>query len=318
MAQYLVTGGGGFIGSALTRALMERGQRVRVVDNFLTGRRENLAEVQNQIELFEVDICDLDELRPAFRDVDYVLHEAALPSVPRSIRDPLTANRVNVEGTLNVLLAARDAKVKRVIYAASSSAYGDTPTLPKVETMGPHPISPYGITKYAGELNAQVFRQVYGLETVSLRYFNVFGPRQDPSSPYSGVLSKFITALLRGERPVVYGDGQQSRDFTYVDNVVQANLLACTAPQASGKVINIATGTRQSLHQLLATLGRILGSKLEALYEPPRPGDILHSLADIQLARDLLGYQPHVMFEEGLRRTVQWYRSNPAAPATDA
>jgi UDP-glucose 4-epimerase len=312
MAQYLVTGGAGFIGSALVRALLERGQRVRVVDNFLTGRRENLSEVQNQLELFETDICDLEMLHMAFRGVDYVLHEAALPSVPRSIRDPVTTNRVNVEGTLNVLLAARDAGVRRVVYAASSSAYGDTPTLPKVETMSPRPISPYGVTKLAGELYAQVFTKVYGLETVCLRYFNVFGPRQDPTSPYSGVLSKFITALLRGEPPIVYGDGEQSRDFTYVDNVVEANLLACEKPAAAGKVINIATGSRQTLNHTLALLRKIIDADLSVTYGPPRPGDILHSLADITVARQLLGYEPTISFQDGLRRTVDWYRGNAA------
>ena len=220
MALFLVTGGGGFIGSALVRALLARGDRVRVVDNFATGKPENLAEIAGRFEMFEADICDLEKIRLAFSGVDYVFHEAALPSVPRSIEDPLSSNQTNIEGTLNVLIASRDAKVKRLVYAASFSAYGDTPTLPKIESMLPEPISPYGITKYAGELYAQVFTRIYGLETVSLRYFNVFGPRQHPSSPYSGVLSKFITAALRGEKPMVHGDGEQSRDFTFVDNVL--------------------------------------------------------------------------------------------------
>lgn len=313
MAIYLVTGGGGFIGSALARAILTLGHEVRVLDNFATGKRENLLEIRDRISLYEADVCSLESLRQPFQGVDYVLHEAALPSVPRSMKDPLSSNRVNVEGTLNVLLAARDAGVKRVVYAASSSAYGDTPTLPKVETMAPNPISPYGVTKLTGEYYAQVFTQAYGLETVSLRYFNVFGPRQDPSSPYSGVLSQFITAVLTGERPTIYGDGQQSRDFTYVDNVVEANLLACSAPQASGKVINIATARRETLNEVLSTLGRIVGRKVEAVYAPPRSGDILHSLADIQQARELLGYEPKVKFEEGLQRTVEWYRTQRAA-----
>lgn len=310
MATYLVTGGAGFIGSALVRELLRRGERVRVVDNFLTGRRENLAEVIQGMELLEVDITDLERLRPALEGVDYVLHQAALPSVPRSVQDPLTSNRVNVDGTLNVLVAARDARVRRVVYAASSSAYGDTPTLPKQESMTPGPISPYAVAKLVGEMYAQVFTRVYGLETVSLRYFNVFGPRQDPTSPYSGVLSLFIAALSEGRRPTIFGDGEQSRDFTYVDNVVEANLLACTAPHAVGRVINIATGQRHLLHHVFATLRTIMGASIEPVYAPPRPGDILHSLADIGLARQLLGYQPKVFLEEGLRRTVAWYREN--------
>ena len=309
MALFLVTGGGGFIGSALVRSLLDRGHSVRVVDNFATGRRENLAEVSGRFELFEVDICDRGKLVRAFAGVEYVLHEAALPSVPRSIEDPLASNRTNVEGTLNVLLAARDAKVRRLVFAGSSSAYGDTPTLPKSETMQTQPISPYGVTKLAGELYADVFTRVYGVETVTLRYFNVFGPRQDPSSPYSGVLSKFITAALRGETATVNGNGEHSRDFTYVDNVVEANLLACTAPRASGKVINVATGERQTLNDVLAELSRILGRPVAKQYGPARAGDILHSLADISLARSVLGYEPKVSFAEGLKKTVEWYRT---------
>lgn len=312
MALYLVTGGAGFIGSALVRELLRRGERVRVVDNFLTGKRENLAEVRDRIELVELDITDLDRLRPALKGVDYVLHEAALPSVPRSVEDPLTSHRMNVDGTFNLLLAARDAGVKRVIYAASSSAYGDFPGLPKVESMEPKPISPYGVTKLVGEMYAQVFTHAYGLETVSLRYFNVFGPRQDPTSPYSGVLSLFISALLEGRRPTIFGDGFQSRDFTFVDNVVAANLLACEAPEAAGKVINIATGQRQTLIHAFQVLRRIVGTKLalnlEPHYAPPRTGDILQSQADISLARQLLAYEPKVSFEEGLEKTLEWYR----------
>ena len=307
MALYLVTGGAGFIGSALVRELLRRGERVRVVDNFITGTRENLAEVADRIGLWEVDITDLDRLRPALEGVDYVLHEAALPSVPRSIQDPATSHRMNVNGTFNLFMAARDARVKRVIYAASSSAYGDTASLPKTESMTPIPISPYGVTKLVGEMYAQVFTHVYGLETVSLRYFNVFGPRQDPTSPYSGVLSLFITSLLDGKRPTIFGDGDQSRDFTFVDNVVEANLLACTAPDAVGKVINIANGQRQTLNHTFQTLRHIIGSNLEPIFAAPRPGDILHSQADITLARGLLGYEPKVFFEEGLEKTVEWY-----------
>ena len=310
MSTYLVTGGGGFIGSALVRELLRRGEQVRVVDNFLTGRRENLAEVIHQIELRELDITDPDRLRPAFEGMDYVLHLAALPSVPRSVQDPITSNRVNVDGTLNVLWAARDAGARRVVYAASSSAYGDTPTLPKQESMLPDPISPYGVTKLAGELYARVFTSVYGLETVSLRFFNVFGPRQDPTSPYSGVLSLFIAALLEGRPPTIFGDGEQSRDFTYVDNAVEACLLACTAPQASGKVFNVATGQRYSLNRVFAYLRSIMGVNIEPIYGQPRPGDILHSQAEISLARKALGYEPKILLEEGLSRTVAWYQEN--------
>jgi UDP-N-acetylglucosamine/UDP-N-acetyl-alpha-D-glucosaminouronate 4-epimerase len=310
MALYLVTGGAGFIGSALVRELLRRGERVRVVDNFLTGKRENLSEVADRIDLCAVDITDLERLRPALDGVDYVLHEAALPSVPRSIQDPVTSHRMNVDGTLNLFVAARDARVKRVVYAASSSAYGDTASLPKMESMTPIPISPYGVTKVVGEMYAQVFTQVYGLETVSLRYFNVFGPRQDPTSPYSGVLSLFIAALLDGKRPTIFGDGEQSRDFTFVDNVVEANLLACTTPNAVGKVINIANGQRQTLNHTFQILRRIIGTDLEPIFAAPRPGDIVHSQADITLARRLLGYEPKVFFEEGLEKTVEWYKAN--------
>jgi len=310
MARYLVTGGAGFIGSALVREILRRGDTVRVVDNFLTGRHENLDEVRGQIELCEGDITDFPWLRGTFQNVDYVLHQAALASVPRSIEDPQTSNRVNIDGTLNVLVAAHDAGVRRVVYAASSSAYGDTPTLPKHEAMPPDPLSPYAVTKLAGELYGKVFTSVYGLETVSLRYFNIFGPRQDPNSPYSGVLSRFITALLANKRPIIYGDGEQSRDFTYVDNAVHACLLACTAPEAPGHVFNIGTGERWTLNRVLAVLQSITGSTLEAIYEPPRAGDILHSQADISLARQVLCYAPQVDFEEGLRKTVEWYRAH--------
>jgi UDP-N-acetylglucosamine/UDP-N-acetyl-alpha-D-glucosaminouronate 4-epimerase len=315
---YLVTGGGGFIGSALVRELLRRGGKVRVVDNFQTGRRQNLAEIIEQIDLREIDITDLNRLRPAFEGVDYVLHLAALASVPLSVLDPIASNRVNVEGTLNVLWAARDAAVRRVVCAASSAVYGDTPTLPKQEDLSPVPISPYGVTKLAGELYARVFTTVYGLETVSLRFFNVFGPRQDPGSPYSGVLSLFITALLEGRRPTIFGDGEQSRDFTYVDNAVAALLLACTAAEAAGNVFNIATGQRYSLNRVFASLRGIVGGKIEPIYGQARPGDILHSQADISRARRALGYEPKVLLEEGLSRTVAWYRENRKGHETES
>ncbi len=318
MALYLVTGGGGFIGSALVRRLLERGDAVRVVDNFATGERRNLEAVRDRIDLRETDIADLDALRPAFAGVDYVLHQAALRSVPRSIDNPLASNHTNIDGTLNVLVAARDAGVRRVVYAGSSTAYGDSPTLPKVETMPVAPISPYGVSKLAAEMYCGVFHRVYGLETVTLRYFSVFGPRADPGSPYSGVLALFIKALLEGRQPTIFGDGEQSRDFTYVDNVVDANLLARTAPDAPGRVINVATSVRQTLNHSYRLLAGIIGTSMSGasiaaikpVYEPARPGHILHSLADITQAREVLGFEPRVSFEQGLRLTVDWYREN--------
>lgn len=306
--RFVVTGGAGFIGSNTVDELIRRGHSVVVLDDLSAGKEENLADVRNKISFIKGSITDLETVRKAMHEADYVLHLAARTSVPRSVKDPIETNRINVDGTLNVLLAARDAKVKRVVFAASSSAYGETPTLPKAETMQPAPISPYGVTKYVGELYSQTFGRVYGLENVSLRYFNVFGPRQDPNSPYSGVLSKFCTAFLESTQPVIYGDGEQSRDFTYVENVVQANLLACEAPHASGKVFNVGTGNRFTLNQTVALLQRIAGENLESKYEPPRDGDILHSQADITQSRAVLGYNPTVEFEEGLQRTFDWYR----------
>ena len=311
MALYLITGIGGFVGSSLARELLKRGERVRGVDNFSTGRRENLSEIDDQIEFREADILDLGAMRLACAGADYVLHEAAIPSVPKSVLDPIGSNHANVDGTVNVLVAARDAKVKRVIYAASSSAYGDTPTLPKNEGMAPDPISPYAVAKLASEHYLTSFYRCYGLETVSLRYFNVFGPRQDPSSPYSGVLAKFITLMLAGKQPTIFGDGEQSRDFTYIDNAVDANLLACRAPaaQVAGKVFNVATGQRVGLNETFEALRGLASYSGSPIYGSERGGDIKHSLADISLAEKYLGYKPKVSFEEGLRRTVDWYRS---------
>src|SRR5271163_281774 len=313
MAKYLVTGAAGFIGSSLVRALLGRGDQVRGVDNFSTGRRENLTEVLNRAEFDfrEADILDMDAMHKACEGIDYVLHQAAIPSVPKSVLDPLGSNRANVDGTVNVLVAARDAKAKRVIYAASSSAYGDTPTLPKHERMTPDPISPYAVAKLASEHYLTSFYRCYGLETVSLRYFNIFGPRQDPSSPYSGVLAKFITQMLAGKQPTIYGDGQQSRDFTYIDNAIEANLLACKAPaaQAAGQVFNVATARRISLNETFKLLQGLTSYSGSPIYAAERGGDIKHSLADISLAEAHLGYRPKVSFEEGLRKTVDWYRS---------
>src|SRR5579862_8461681 len=312
MALYLITGIGGFIGSSLAHALLSRGEQVRGVDNFSTGRRENLTEILDRIDFRESDITDLDSMHKACAGVDYVLHQAAIPSVPKSVLDPLGSNRANVDGTVNVLVAARDAKVKRVVYAASSSAYGDTPTLPKHEAMKPDPISPYAVAKLASEQYMVSFYRCYQLETVCLRYFNIFGPRQDPSSPYSGVLAKFITLMLRGEQPTIHGDGEQSRDFTYIDNAVEANLLACNAPanKAAGEVFNVATARRVTLNETFKALQSLTGYKGPAKYGPERGGDIKHSLADISKAETGLSYTPKVDFEEGLRRTVEWYRGN--------
>jgi UDP-N-acetylglucosamine/UDP-N-acetyl-alpha-D-glucosaminouronate 4-epimerase len=318
MAKYLVTGAAGFIGSSLVRALLDRGDEVRGIDNLSTGKRENLSEVLKHMDFRQVDILDLDATREACTGVDYVFHEAAIPSVPKSVLDPLGSNRANADGTLNVLVAARDAKVKRVVYAASSSAYGDTPTLPKHEAMNPNPISPYAVAKLTGEYYMISFYRCYGLETVSLRYFNIFGPRQDPSSPYSGVLAKFSMQMLRGEQPTIFGDGEQSRDFNYIDNAVSANLLACSAPAAecAGRMFNVATGRRATLNETFELLKPLTGYTGAVKYAPERGGDIKHSLADITLAQKHLGYKPLVSFEEGLRRTVDWYRSEAKTAGT--
>jgi nucleoside-diphosphate-sugar epimerase len=307
--RFVVTGGAGFIGSNTVDELVHRGHSVVVLDDLSSGKEDNLAEIRNKITFIKGSITDIEVVRKAMHEAEYVLHLAARTSVPRSVKDPIETNRTNIDGTLNVLIAARDAKVKRVVFAASSSAYGETPTLPKVETMEPQPISPYGVTKYVGELYAQTFGRCYGLENVSLRYFNIFGPRQDPGSPYSGVLAKFCSAFLEDAQPVIFGDGEQTRDFTYVENAVQANLLACEAPTVSGRVFNIGVGARFSLNQTVALLNQISGKNLEVKYDPAREGDIRDSQADIAQAREFLGYEPQVGFEEGLRRTFEWYRA---------
>ncbi len=313
--RYLVTGGAGFIGSNTVDELVQRGHSVVVLDDFSAGKEENLAEIRNKITFIKGSITDIETVRKAMHEAEYVLHLAARTSVPRSVKDPLETNRINVEGTLNVLLAAKETKVKRVVFAASSSAYGETPALPKLETMQPAPISPYGVSKYVGELYGQAFLKCYGLEMVSLRYFNIFGPRQDPSSPYSGVLAKFCTAFLEEKQPVVFGDGEQTRDFTFVDNAVHANLLACEAANVAGKVFNVGCGDRISLNQVLAALRKITGKPLQAKYDPPREGDIRDSQADISEARKYLGYEPQVGFEHGLQLTFDWYRESQAKAA---
>jgi len=310
LAPYLITGGAGFIGSNIAAELVRRGERVRVLDNFSTGRRENLASLLEHIDLVEGDLRDLPTVRQVMEGMDYVLHQAALPSVQRSIDDPLTTHATNATGTLNLLVAARDAGAQRVVYASSSSVYGDSPTLPKQEDMLPAPKSPYAVSKLAGEHYCRAFTEVYGLETVCLRYFNVFGPRQDPASQYSAVIPKFITAILQGETPTIYGDGHQSRDFTYVSDVVQANLLAATVPGVAGRVFNVACGQRYTLLNLIAILNDILGTHITSVHTAPRPGDVRHSLADITAAQKALDYRAGVDFHEGLRRTVVWYREH--------
>ena len=313
--RYLVTGGAGFIGSNTVDELVRRGHGVVVLDDLSSGKEDNLAEVRSKITFMKGSITDIEAVQKAMVQADYVIHLAARTSVPRSVKDPVDTNRINVDGTLNVLVAARDNKVKRIVFAASSSAYGDTLTLPKSEDMQPVPISPYGVSKYVGELYAQTFGRCYGLENVCLRYFNIFGPRQDPDSPYSGVLSRFSAAFLDSTPPVVFGDGEQTRDFTYVDNAVLANILACEAPSASGRTFNVGTGHAVSLNQVLQMLQKASGKTLETKYEPSREGDIRDSLADIRLAKEFLGYEPAVLFEEGLERTYAWYQAHHAKDA---
>jgi nucleoside-diphosphate-sugar epimerase len=306
--RYLVTGGAGFIGSNIVEELVRRRQEVVVLDDLSAGKEANLASVREKIDLHIGTITDLAAVQSACKGVQYVIHLAARTSVPRSVLNPLETNHVNIDGTLNVLVAARDAQVRRFVFAASSAAYGETPTLPKVESMPAQPISPYGLTKYAGELYAQVFGRVYGLENACLRYFNVFGPRQDPTSQYSGVLSRFMLAVIEGQSPVVYGDGEQSRDFTYVENIVDETLRACEAPGASGLVFNGGTGARITLNQVLKLLEQITEKTIQPKYDAPRSGDIRDSQADVSLAHKVLGYEPRVRFAEGLKRTWEWYK----------
>ncbi len=304
---YLVTGGAGFIGSHLVERLVGEGASVRVLDDFSTGKRANLAPFLSRIELIEGDIRAAETCARACQGVEVVFHEAALPSVPKSLADPVTTHDVNVNGTLHLLVAARDAGVRRFIYAASSSAYGETPTLPKVETIPPEPLSPYAVQKLLGEQYCQVFSRCYGLQTLSLRYFNVFGPRQDPTSQYAAAIPAFVTAILRGEPPVVYGDGEQTRDFTYVDNVVEANLLAAAAKRTQGEVLNIACGEHVSVNRVIREINRLLRRDVQPRYAPARPGDIRDSWADIGRARRMLDYHPTVSFGEGLSRAIDWY-----------
>ncbi len=314
MAHILVTGGGGFIGSNLVEALLKQGDTVRVLDDFSTGKKENLEfsqldkTVASRPEILEGDMADREVCQKAVEDIDYILHQAAIPSVPRSVAQPVESNDANINGTLNLLVEARDAGVKRMVFASSSSVYGNTPTLPKVETITPNPLSPYAVQKLTAEHYFRIFYELYGLETVCLRYFNVFGPRQDPNSEYSAVIPKFIKALLEGARPTIFGDGEQSRDFTHVDNVVYGNLLALEAPKAAGKAMNLACGGRLTLNELLAILNKIIGSDIEPIYADPRPGDVKHSHADISLSEDLLGYKMEVSTEEGLARTVDYFK----------
>lgn len=313
MAFYLVTGGAGFIGSNLVEALVKRGEKVRVLDDFSTGARENISAWADQIEIIEGSITNPETCAKSVAGVDFVLHQAAMPSVPKSVEFPAESNAVNVDGTLNLLIAARDAKVKRVVYAASSSAYGDTPTLPKVESMPANPMSPYAVQKYTGEMYMRVFHRVYGLETVCLRYFNIFGPRQDPASQYSAVIPKFICAILDGKSPTIFGDGSQSRDFTYIDNVVEANILACHADsKCAGQLLNMACGERIDLNGLAEVINKALGTNHKPVHETTRVGDVKHSLADISAAKEFIGYEPLVKFEQGIAKTIEWYKANAA------
>jgi len=310
MEKFLVTGGAGFIGSNICRKLVSQGGFVRVLDNLLTGKKSNLAGIFENIEFVEADMGDSEIARAAMKDIDVVLHQGALPSVPRSVDDPALTHKHCVDATFTLLMAARDAGVKRFVYAASSSAYGDAPTSPKVETMRPNPLSPYAVGKLVGEYYCSVFSGVFGLETVSLRYFNVFGPYQDPSSQYAAAIPAFVTAILKNQPPTIYGDGEQSRDFTYIDNVVEANVLAARAKRTNGEVVNVACGQAVSVNAIIDMINQQLGKNVKPTYAPARPGDVKHSLADITLARELIAFEPVVQFKDGLQRAIDWYRKN--------
>ena len=310
MEKFLVTGGAGFIGSNICKRLVSQGCFVRVVDNLLTGKKSNLAGVIDKIEFIQADMGDSEVAQSAMKDIDVVLHEGALPSVPVSIENPAATHKHCVDATFTLLLAARDAGVKRFVYAASSSAYGDAPTSPKVETMPASPLSPYAVAKLTGEYYCSVFYKIYGLETVSLRYFNVFGPFQDPASQYAAAIPAFVTAILKDEPPTIYGDGEQSRDFTYIDNVVDANLLAARAKSTQGEVVNIACGQAVTVNEIIDMINNLLGKSVKPTYTPPRPGDVKHSLADITAAKNLIGFDPVVQFKDGLQKAIDWYREN--------
>ncbi len=306
---YLVTGGAGFIGSNIVRQLLKINSNVKIIDNLSTGNINNIKDIFSDLDFIKGDIRDIHIVNKAMKGIDYVLHQAALPSVPRSIKNPVESNENNITGTLNILLSARDNRIKRVVYASSSSVYGDTPTLPKKEDMTPSPLSPYALTKLTGEHYCKIFSSVYGLQTISLRYFNIFGPGQNPESQYAAVIPKFIESLLRGKSPVVYGNGNQTRDFTFVDNAVSANILACQTETTSGETVNIATGVQTSLNQLIQILKEITNLNIPAQYDSPREGDILHSLADLSLAKNLLGYKPVIHLKEGLQKSVKWMKT---------
>ena len=310
MQKFLVTGGAGFIGSNICKKLVSQGCFVRVIDNLLTGKKSNLADILDKIEFIEADMGDAEVAQSAMKGIGVVLHQGALPSVPRSVDDPAATHKHCVDATFTLLLAARDAGIKRFVYASSSSAYGDTPTLPKTETMAPMPLSPYAVGKLVGEYYCSVFYKVFGLETISLRYFNVFGPYQDPASQYAAAIPAFVTAILKDEPPTIFGDGEQSRDFTYIDNVVGANLLAARAKQTKGEVINIACGQAVTVNEIIALINELLGKNIRPIHTDPRPGDVKHSLADITLAKKLIGFKPTVPFKQGLQKAIDWYREN--------